>query len=332
MKNKFYDIITFGAASEDIYLKSRKFFPVSDKYFQSGRGLCFTAGSKIEIEDLYFCSGGGGTNTAATFARQGFKVAYCGMIGDDYFGNSIIRELKDLKIETSLIKKNKNKKTNISVLLSYPGEEKTVLVYRGASDVLTKKDIPWLEIRKAKWFYLAPFSGKLGKLTEYLIDFAKRNKIKIAFNPGYNQLRLPPKVLNNILNKIDVLILNQKEASLITKISFHNERAIFRKLDELTRGICIMTKGAKGVAISDGKYLYSAPSIKAKLIDNTGAGDSFGSGFVSGFIRTGEITYAIQLAMANSVANIKALGAKDGLLRKGQSFTKVKVKKNPCNE
>lgn len=330
MKNNFYDIITFGAASEDIYLKSKKFFPVSDKYFEVGKGLCFNAGSKIEIEDVFLCSGGGGTNVAATFARQGFKVAYCGMVGYDYFGSSIIRELENFKIKTSLIKKKKTKKTNMSVILAYPGEDKTVLVYRGASDDFGRNDIPWGEIKNTKWFYMAPFSGKLGELTEYIIDFAKKNKIKVAFNPGYSQLKLPQETLKRILSKIDVLILNQEEASLITKIPFKSEKEIFKKLDELTKVICIMTKGAAGTVVSDGKYIYSANSIKVKLIDSTGAGDSFGSGFVSGLIRTGEITYAIQLGVANSVANIKKIGAKEGLLKKGQSFTKVKVVKISC--
>ena len=330
MKNNFYDIITFGAASEDIYLKSKKFFPVSDKYFQTGKGLCFNAGSKIEIEDVFLCSGGGGTNSAATFANQGFSVAYCGMIGYDYFGNSIVRELEDLKVSTSLIRKNKKEKTNVSVILTYPGEDKTVLVYRGASDSFGKNDILWREIKDAKWFYMAPSSGKLGELTEYIIDFAKKNKIKIAFNPGYNQLKLPPKTLKRILNKIDILILNQEEASLITKIPFNNEQEIFKKLDALTKGICIMTKGPEGAVVSDGKYLYRANSLKAKLVDSTGAGDSFGSGFVSGFIKTGKIVYAIQLAMANSVSNIKEFGAKEGLLLASQGFKKVKVTKTSC--
>jgi sugar/nucleoside kinase (ribokinase family) len=330
MKNNFYDVITFGAASEDIYLKSKKFFPVSDKYFQTGKGLCFTAGSKIEIEDVFLCSGGGGTNSAATFANQGLKVAYCGMIGYDYFGNSIIRELEDLKVKTSLMKKNKNKKTNTSVILTYPGKDKTALVYRGASDSFGKNDIPWREIKAAKWFYMAPSSGKLGELTEYIIDFAKKNKIKVAFNPGYSQLKLPLKQLKRILSKIDILILNQEEASLITKIPFNNEKGIFKKLDGLTQGICIMTKGSGGAVVSDGKYLYSANSIGAKLVDSTGAGDSFGSGFVSGFIKTGKIVYAIQLAMANSVSNIKEFGSKEGLLKGGQGFTKVKVVKISC--
>ena len=49
-----------------------------------------TLGSKIDVEDIIFTSGGGGTNTAATFAKQGFKTAFCGAIGVDISGLEIV--------------------------------------------------------------------------------------------------------------------------------------------------------------------------------------------------------------------------------------------------
>jgi len=141
-----FDIITFGSATQDIYLKSEKFLPVFGKEFTTGKGICLPLGSKIEVEDIFFTSGGGGTNTAATFANQGFKVAYCGMVGDDNFGKLITDELKKYGIDTSLIKKTEKMPTNIAVLLMQPGNDRTLLVYRGASDLLGKKDIPWAKI------------------------------------------------------------------------------------------------------------------------------------------------------------------------------------------
>jgi len=327
-----FDIITFGSASQDIFVKSKKFLPVSGEAFTTGQGICLTLGSKIEVEDIFFASGGGGTNTVATFARQGFKVAYCGLVGDDCFGNLIIGELKNLGIDTDFILKTDRKPTNISVFLTYPGKDRTILVYRGASDILEKKDIPWNKVKNTRWFYLAPFSGKITNLTENLIDFAKKNKIKVALNPGYNQLNLPRPVLQRILKKIDILVLNREEASLITKIPYQKEKEIFKKLDKLVKGIAIMTKGGEGVVVSDGKYLYRAKSLGLKMVDGTGAGDAFGSGFVSGIIQKNDIIYAIQLAMANSGYAITKWGAKEGLLKRNQKWPKVKVTREQCGE
>ena len=254
------------------------------------------------------------------------------MVGNDVAGEEVIKELKKFRVDTQFISKTKIKPTNESVILSYDGKERTILVYRGASGELIEKDIPWSKL-KAKWFYIAPLSGKPCGLFEKLVNFAYKNKIKIALNPGHCQLSLPQKTLERILKKVDILVLNQEEASLLTKISYQEEAKIFKKIDVICPGIAIITKGPEGVVVSDGKYLYRAPILKTKVIDRTGTGDSFAAGFLSGFIQfKGNIEYAIQLGMANSAACLKKIGAKNGLLKKGQKFIKVKVQKEICSK
>ena len=180
---------------------------------------------------------------------------------------------------------------------------------------------------KPKGLYLAPFSGILAKLTEKIVYFAKKNKIKIALNPGNSQISLASIKLKKILRKVDILFLNQEEASLLTKIPYQKEKEIFKKIDEMCPGIAVMTKGAEGVIVSDGKYLYQAKPRKIKVADRTGAGDSFASGFVSSFIKKGDIKQAIQLGIANANSCLKKIGAKNGLLKKGEKFAKIEITK-----
>jgi len=328
-----FDIITFGSATWDIFIKPKNFQKVIDKKrFITGKGICFNLGSKVEISDIFFSSGGGGTNTATTFAKQGFKTAYCGSVGDDLAGQEIINELKTLDVDTQFVSKTKLKATNHSVVLTALKDDRTIFVYRGASEILGKKDIPWKGL-KAKWFYLAPLSGKLCSITEDIVNFVYKNRIKIAINPGNCQLFLPEKTLKKIIGKVDILILNQEEASLLTKIPYQEEKEIFKKIDEICPGITIMTKGPKGVVVSDGKYLYRAKPPKSKVVDRTGAGDSFASGFISGFIRSkSNITDAIQVGIANATSCLKKLGAKNGLLEKVKKIPKVKIQKELCSK
>jgi ribokinase len=322
------DIITFGSGTRDFYMISPDFRVTGIKKFVMGRGLCLSLGSKIEVENILFKSGGGGTNTAATFANQGFRTAWCGMIGKDLGGQAIIQDLKKLGIDTDFVFITSRKHTNYSVVLTTPGEDRTILVYRGASGELGKRDIPWSKLNKAKWFYLAPLSGRLCTVFEDLVDFAHKNKIKVAVNPGNCQLSLPKRVLKRIFKKVDVLILNQEEASLLSGISYQKEIDIFRKINQLVEGIVIMTKGPKGAVVSDGKYIYRAPTIlSSRVVDRTGAGDAFGSGFVAKFIKTNNIEESIQFATANSTACLKIWGAKEGLLKRGEDYAKVKVQK-----
>ncbi len=315
-----FDVITFGSGTWDIFLELDDPDIIKNKKFIAKKGICFNIGSKIDVEGVEFTSGGGGTNTAVTFRKQGLKTAFAGAVGNDISGKEIIERLKKLKINTSLISKIKDKPTNHSIILD-TGTERTILAYRGASEEL---GIPWKKL-KSKWFYLAPLSGNLAKETKKIIDFARVNEIKIAFNPSSSQLDLME--IEDVIEKVDVLILNQEEASMLTKIPYTQEKKIFKQIDRMCPGIAIMTKGDDGVAVSDGTFLYRAKPGRIKVVDKTGAGDSFGSGFVSGLIRFDDIEKAIQLAMANANSCLSKRGAKNGLLSKANSFKNIKIKK-----
>ena len=323
-----FDIITFGSATQDIILKPKHITMLKyDKAMDPvlGTEVCFPMGSKVEVEDIMFNSGGGGTNTAATFALQGFKTAFCGTVGTDVSGQEIVNELKKLKVDISLVQKTDKKRTNHSIVILNGGQDRTILAYRGAAEIMNKKDIPFGKL-KTKWLYLAPLSGLLCDNFEGLVNYAFDKKIKIAANPSIAQLSLPN--FAEIANKIDVLILNQEEASFLTKISYEQEKEIFAKIDAMHPGITVMTRGGDGVVVSDGKHIYTAiPPVDRNIVDTTGAGDAFGSGFISEFMQSANIEKAMQLGMGNSVGCLSKIGAKNGLLKKREKFQVVEVKK-----
>lgn len=325
-----FDIITFGSATWDLFIKpDGNCRIIKDNKFLTGKGVCFNLGSKVDIEDVNFSSGGGGTNTAATFAKQGFKTAYCGKVGNDISGREIIDELKGRGINTDFIVKTDKKPTNHSVVINALKDERTILVYRGASELLSKKEIIWDKL-KTKWIYLAPLSGELSSLFSLIVDFAKKNNIKIAANLGNSQLYLSKSILKKALKELDVLVLNQEEASILTNLSYSKENEIFKKIDEMCDGIAIMTKGEQGVSVSDGENIYKAKPFKMRVIDKTGAGDAFSSGFVSQFIKYNNIEKSIQFGIANANYCISQWGAKSGLLKNGESYKKVKVSQEHC--
>lgn len=328
-----FDVITFGSATRDIFVRSKIFKILDSAEFISGKALAVGAGSKIYIDDLVFSSGGGGANCAATFALQGLKTAYMGLVGNDAGGRELFKELDDLGVDCSFIKVIGKAKTPYSIILSAPGQERSILVYEGASHLLSQDDIPWVGIKDTKWFYLSGLSGESAKVFEPIIKFACENKIKLAVNPGKDQMEKDLKILKKLAGEIDILIVNQEEASLITGVDFKNEEEIFKKFYEMVSGIAVMTKGPGGVSVSDGKNIYRAGIPKSAYVDRTGSGDAFGSGFVSVIIQGGGIEEAIQLGTANATATVQQIGAKNGLLKKGEwgGWEKVKVEKMQLN-
>jgi ribokinase len=323
-----FDIVTFGSATYDISVTMPDSLIEKDNKYISGKAYCLNLGSKIDVADMHFGFGGGGINTATTFKKQGFKVAYCGTVGEDIPGKEVIEYLDNLGVVSTFVKKTKTKWTNNSLILDNPKEDRTVLAYRGASEMFSKKDINSKLL--AKWFYLAPLSGKLSNVTDDVISFAIKNRIKIAANFGNSQLRMGAAKMKSWLSKIDVLILNKEEAAILTNVGYGDERDIIKKISEMHNGISVITKGEDGVAVIDSSKIYEAKLKKFNVVDETGAGDAFGSGFISGLIKTGEIEYAIRLGLTNSKYAIATKGATTGLLstKENKLVEKEKIKVN----
>lgn len=307
------NVITIGSATRDAFVRSKDFSAEPNNRMMGGQALVMPLGAKLEVPDIIFSTGGGATNTAVTFARQGIKTGCLCVAGDDVAGQAIVHDLKKENINTSLIRKSR-KQTGFSILLEpLHGGERTVVVHRGASEDLSRSTISWSKLN-ASWFYISSLGGNIA-LLKRIVQFAKEKKISVAYNPGGKELAQRTKLIP-ILKGIHVLIANREEAALITGKPFNDEKAIFRTWDEMSPGINVMSDGRNGVMVSDGQYIYKAGIFKErKLVDRTGAGDAFGSGFVAGIIqKPHDLERAIRLGSANATSKVEGIGAKHGLL------------------
>ncbi len=324
-----YDVIVLGSATQDVFMSSPDFKVVEDEKLITKKGLCVPLGSKLGMENVTFAMGGCGTNAAVTFANQGLKTAYLGLVGKDCAGDMVKSELKKNNVSTDLIIDSDKDQTAFSVILSVPNTGRSILKKLGACHNMTDSDFNYDKI-KAKWIYAGSLSGKAYKVLDKLFDFAVENKIKIAVSPvGQSQLGEGLERTKALLHKVDILIVNQEEAALLTGVDYSDEEEIFNKLEKLAPRIKVMTKGPKGVRVTDREYRYSAGIPESGLVDRTGAGDAFASAFLSGYIEKQDISYAIQLATANSTSVLQKMGAINGLLKKGEwgKWEKVEVLK-----
>lgn len=324
-----YDIVVIGSATRDAFFKSRDFRVREQLESKTGKEMCLELGAKIAIPEVIFTTGGGGTNIATTLARQGFKTACISRVADDVSGGEIKKELKQEGIG-DFLQIDPIRKTAYSLILVTEEGERTILEFRGANDYLSEREIDWkkLKMNKSGWLYLDSLAGNKEILSQ-AIKWAKDNNLKIAFNPGKSEINFG-KELQQYLNEIDIFILNEDEAAIVAGIKYETkkEEEIFSELDKAVKGIVVMSKGPRGVVVSDGKNRYSAGIPDSPVIDRTGAGDAFGSGFVSGYIQSnGGIAYAIQLGTANATSVVQYFGAKKGILKKGDwgDYPKVEV-------
>src|SRR6267154_751924 len=92
-------ILTFGGATQDILLTGKALHARRDvrtrDYVEQ-----FPLGAKIDVENVYFDTGGGATNAAVTFARQGLQAGFVGKIGHDPAGSEVLRALRREGVST----------------------------------------------------------------------------------------------------------------------------------------------------------------------------------------------------------------------------------------
>jgi len=298
------DIISIGAATVDIFIKSDEFIINKDL-------LALKYSSKNEINQNLICSGGGATNSATSFRRLGLKSAVLSLIGDDYLNNYITDDLKKELVDIDFLVKNKKDTTDFSIILVAPDGSRSILTNRGSTR-LEEKNIKWNKIAKTKWFYITSLEGNID-LLEKIIGFAKENNIKIALNPGNRELSQRKKLLP-LLKLVDFLLLNKTESEVLVDLSI-DDKDFWNQLVSFSPSIVSVTNGRKGAFVFAENKHYFSPIINIKPIDETGAGDAFGSAFIAALIHKKSIETALYWAIKNSASVVSTLGAKTSLLK-----------------
>lgn len=307
-----FDLISIGSATLDVFIKSPDLKLLKTDEVFTGEAIIAPYGTKCEVEKLVIASGGGGTNTSVGFSRLGLKAAVLARCGWDFAGRMVRKELKKEKVDDSLLVQIDGDQTDYSTILIGPDGGRSILVYRGGTKL--EKSVIDFQKLKTKWFCISSLEGNLALLAE-LVKFAKKNKIKVAVNPGRQEIK-QKKSLLPLVEKVDVLIVNQEEAAKLVGEEFFDPK-LFKKAALVSQGLVVVTQGAKGVYLFDQKdKLLVSDGFKVKMADTTGAGDSFACGFVAGLIKGWKLEDSLKLGISNGAAVVTEIGAKTGLLYK----------------
>lgn len=298
-----FDVVSFGSAVVDVFVHT----DIAEK-----KGFMnYPIGEKILIKNLKFDIGGAGTNTAVAFARFGLKTGCICEFGDDENGNKIKELLKKEKVKF-LGKTVKGELTGYSVILDSKGGDRTILTYKGANDEVSVHDISKF---KTKWLYFSSLLGKsFNTQKELALKHKEKRGTKLAYNPSSYQI----KHMNilSLLKITDILIVNKEEAEMLLKRYKPKEKDLLLGLHNLAKGIIVITDKNKPTFCYDGNKKYSiTPHKEIQVVERTGAGDAFASGFVAGQIAGKSITRSLELGIKESEAVIQHFGAKNNLIR-----------------
>lgn len=305
-----YDVITIGSATVDVFADTSsqlvKFITKEgEKDF-----IAYPSGTKILISELNFSVGGGGTNSAVSFSRLGFKTGFLGKLGVDENSFKVMHLLETENVEFLGAREGQ---TGYSVILDSIEHDRTILTYKGSNNLLKEEDVDYNKL-KTKWIYSSSMVDRSFETLKQIFKESYSQGVKIAFNPSSYQARQGLVKLQELIDCCAVLVMNLEEARLVLGKQGTDEE-LAPLLAQGTDRYVVITDGPNGACcFHQGQFFEITPTPHLKVVESTGAGDAFASAFVSGIILEKSIDECLKLGMVQAESVIQAKGAKNNLL------------------
>ena len=211
--------------------------------------------------------GGKGANQAVAAAKLGGKVAMCGAVGGDLFGETLIENLSAVGADVSHIKKCDGAPTGIAVIVITGGNNRIILD-KGANALLTETDIDeFLKNAEKGDIYLTQLENPID-IIGYGLKQAEAKGMFTILNPAPAN-----KDISAYFGYVDLITPNETELEI-----FGGKEALFGAGIEKI----VTTLGSRGYEIADKKSAKIYPCIKVKAVDTTAAGDTLCGGLAVG--------------------------------------------------
>ncbi|KZX16577.1 5-dehydro-2-deoxygluconokinase [Methanobrevibacter cuticularis] len=274
------DIIGFGALNLD------KLYYVNDIAREDEESY---------IKEFDLNCGGSAANTIIGLSRLGVSTSYIGKIADDEEGEILEMNLiSEGVFVNNLIEAEKGHSGNVLGFVDENGD-RALYIDSGVNDEISMNELNIEQIDMAKIIHYSSFVGDSFNTQIELLDILPASMI-LSFDPGMLYAKKGFKAIEKILNRTNILLINEKELFILFKEHYSNkynlihEDLTFRDLAKyvLEDGIDIVVvkRGTKGVyGINDKNQEVKVPIFEVDTIDTTAAGDSFNSGFLYSYLK-----------------------------------------------
>ncbi len=281
---------------------------------------------KIDALSESYFSGGVTANYLVAVARLGGSCGFIGSVGDDSYGDFLIKDFQREKVDTTYTLKKIGKKTPVNFIFIAKGEKTIIQSPHMQTTKIEISDLEESYIANSKLLHTTIIHQDV---TEKAISIAKENDVKISIdlesqiaNRGWNNLK-------RILLKADILIPNKEGAKSVTNSKTPEEAA--KILIKKGIPIVIITMGSQGALITTKNFqkIISTYNVD-NIIDTTGAGDTFNGAFSFGYwIKKWDLEKSCRYGNAAASIKIQKLGARTGMPSEDELKNFLKKKKDP---
>jgi fructokinase len=254
-------------------------------------------------------SGGSVANSLAGLAGLGAKTGFIGKVASDAMGTLFSQDLSNQGIQFYGGAEASGHTAQCLVMVT-PDAERTMCTDLGVAGTLVADDIDEAVCARAKYLYL---EGYMWDTPENKAAFLKamqaaRGKVALTLSDPFCVERHRDSFLEIIQNNVDVLFANSDE--LLSLYQTDDFDAACQKIAPHVE-IAAVTRGEQGARIlSAGQTIDVPASSIEKLVDTTGAGDLFASGFLYGLLQGDALDKCGQRGCVLAAAVIQVIGAR----------------------
>tara|TARA_B100000003_G_scaffold206733_1_gene222822 strand:+ start:800 stop:1729 length:930 start_codon:yes stop_codon:yes gene_type:complete len=306
-------ILGIGNAIVDVICKVKDDFIKKNNLTKSTMKLIFNKDefqsllTNLQIEKTV--SGGSVANSIVGLSQLGNEVGFIGKISDDEFGAKYEEGLKKENVAFLYSKKKENLPTGTCLILVTPDSERTMCTFLGTAGKINENDISPEAIKKSEIVFLEGYLWDEGEPKKaFEKAFLNANKVAMSLSDQFCVDRHKSHFLDLVKNKLDIIFANEQEIkSLIDVKSFNDVIAFAKSL----RKIIVVTRGEKGAVAINGNEVFEC-GIKQGLniVDLTGAGDLFASGFLHGHANNMSLKESLEKGTEMSSKVIQQIGAR----------------------
>ena len=270
-------------------------------------------GETVIGEDFYVSPGGKGANQAVSSSRLGARTSFIGRVGDDENGRLLVNVLRANSVDVEGVIVDADTPTGIAMILVEKGGENIIAVYPGTDQKISPRDLDGRrDLIENSRVLLTQLEIPVESVKEALV-IAKKSGVKTVLNVA------PFKPLSNdILELVDVIILNDVEASQFSHseiVDVDSALRAARAISEKTGGEVIITMGERGaVAYSrlSGESLH-VPAFKVKVVDTVAAGDAFSAAYAVSCAEDKDLRERLVFSVGAASLKVTRRGAISGL-------------------
>lgn len=307
--NEQIEFLAIGDIVTDVFIRIKD-AQVTCDIDEHNCKLSMRFGDKIPYESAEELRAvGNSANAAVSAARLGIKSALMAHVGKDFHGNNCLEELKKNNVMTEYVGVHEGIATNYHYVLWYD-VDRTILVKHEHFPVSFPKDMV-----PPKMIYLSSLGENTEAYHTEIADYvAAHPEVKLVFQPGTFQMKLPHEIVMPIYKNTYAFFCNLEEAKRILQTEENNPKILMELLHRLGPKLVFISDGIKGAYASDGTEAWFMPIYPHAPYERTGAGDAFASTISVALLMGKPVQEALLWGPVNSMSVVQFVGAQKGLL------------------